>query len=146
MSWGKFGMVQATEFADRVREMIRHETNLVDHRMTWFLTSQSILFAAIGVVWGNDKEFLVLIATIGAIVALSFHVSLRASIKAVHGLEKYWLDHCEQLKLDPISEPPVNGLCQDQIGCVERNLFPWRLLPWFLGLMWVLVGGSAVMN
>jgi hypothetical protein len=136
-------MNSATEFADRIRNMIRHESILVNHRMTWFLTCQSILFAALSFAWGKDWLPVVL-STIGLVVCLSFHVSMCASIRAVQGLEQCWFEKCKELEIEPSSEPPVNGLYKTQIKSIEKILFPWRLLPWFLGLTWILIGGKFV--
>lgn len=138
-------MNSATEFADRIRDMIRHESILVNHRMTWFLTCQSILYAALSFAWKKDWLPVVL-TTIGMVVCLSFHVSFWASIRAVQGLEQCWLDKCKELEIEPSSEPPVNGLYKTQIKSIEKILFPWRLLPWFLCLTWILLCGIFVVG
>jgi len=133
-------MDSPTEFADRLREMIQHETELVNHRMTWFLTTQTLLFAAIGVVWEKDLLIQLTLVLVGSVVGISFHFSIQAAIRAVQRLEQCWLAKCEELKIDPQSEPPINGLYRTQIKPIERFLFPWRLLPWFLSAVWIFLG------
>jgi len=133
-------MDSPTEFADRLRGMIQHETELVNHRMTWFLTAQAVLFAALGVVWEKDLLIQLTLALVGLVVGVSFHVGIRAAIRAVQHLEQCWLEKCRSLQIDPRDEPPINGLYKGQIGSIEKFLFPWRLLPWFLSVVWLVLG------
>lgn len=133
-----------TDFADRIRQMIQHETELVNQRMTWFLTSQGIFFAALGVVWGEDLRLTLAIVVVGLVASVSTQVSVQAAIRAVQGLEQCWIDKARELEVDLDSVPPVNGLYRTQIRFHEKLLFPWRLLPWFLAMTWLVVGVMAV--
>ena len=133
-------MDSPTDFADRLRGMIQHETELVNHRMTWFLASQTLLFAAIGVVWEKNLLIQLTLALVGIVIGVSFHVSIQAAIRAVQRLEQCWLEKCNAWGIDPQAEPPINGLYRTQIKPIERFLFPWRLLPWFLSAVWVFLG------
>jgi hypothetical protein len=71
-------MNSPSEFAERIRAMIQREGDLVNHRMTWFLASQSILFAGLGLAWDKDVKFSIMIAVIGLAVCGSIHVSAQA--------------------------------------------------------------------
>lgn len=134
-----------TDFADRVRQMVQHETELVNHRMTWFLTSQGIFFAGLAVVWGKDLRFTLTIVVVGLVASVSTQVSVQAAIRAVQGLEQCWIDKAQELQVDLSSVPPVNGLYRTQIRLHEKLLFPWRLLPWFLAVTWLAVGVMAAL-
>jgi hypothetical protein len=133
-----------TNFADRVRQMVQHETELVNHRMTWFLTSEGVFFAALGVTWDKDLRLTLAIVVVGLVAAISTQVSVQAAIRAVQGLEQCWLDRAKELQVDLASVPPVNGLYQTQIKPYEKLLFPWRLLPWFLAVVWLALGIMAL--
>jgi len=45
---------RSDKYAIIVREMIRHENDLVNHRLTWFCQVQGLLFAALGVTLTKD--------------------------------------------------------------------------------------------
>ena len=126
-----------SDFADRIRSMIQREGDLVNHRMTWFLTSQTILFAGLGLAWGKDVNLSTIIAIIGLAVCASTRVSTQAAIRATADLEQCWIDRCEKFKIDQALEPPINGLNRAEVRLIEKIFFPWRFLPWFLGLAWV---------
>lgn len=45
----------AIKIADRIREMIKHENELINHRVTWLLVIQGFSYTAVGVAW--DSKF-----------------------------------------------------------------------------------------
>lgn len=85
----------------RIRAAIEHENTLVNHRLTWLLGSQTILFAGFGVVfavddgkrWSSDLSTLILLTAI-SFVAIVISVNIRRQInlaaKQLAHLDAWW--------------------------------------------------------
>lgn len=79
------------------REFIKHEDTLVDHRVTWLLTSQALLFTALGFLLSDGKEFagdkdkiIVTISFIGIVIAIaSITILFAASCAVIKNSPKY---------------------------------------------------------
>ena len=71
-----------------VRDMIQHEDNLLNHRLSWMLALQGLLVTALGVFWGKETPASWLIIGFGLISSLSFWYSLNISHKSIEGLKK----------------------------------------------------------
>jgi len=89
------------EYKD-LREKWTHEDNLINHRLGWLLTSQTILFAGYGVLLQKQQIpqervsfMLTLIAGLGAVTSALLLLSVVAAIVALFALRK-----CNQ-KLNP---------------------------------------------
>jgi hypothetical protein len=82
--------VAASEFHNReminwrrMRSIIEHENLLVNHRMTWLLTSQTILFAAYGVLYissGSNAKLEIVLLPLISICVLSIAICCFISI------------------------------------------------------------------
>jgi hypothetical protein len=80
------------EFEKTIRRMIFHEDELVNSRMSWLLTLEGFLFAALGFAWDKDHTrcLAVLLSIVGIVVALSGGVMLYCSNQAVIKLYGKW--------------------------------------------------------
>ena len=125
-----------------IRSLIQHENDLQNHRLTWLMTLQGLLFAALGFAWDkNDTRVLVVIFSIlGIAVSLSAWSALRLSNAAYETLESWWKAH----KPAEYAGPPIWGYRPDvPAGLLAKAtdrffwiLRPWRILPWTFGLGW----------
>ena len=77
-------------------EKLKFEHELLNRRVTWLLTSQTILFAAYGLADKDDPKiykFVETIPCIGLILSIAIFVGIIASIAAKTTI---WLDHKDE--------------------------------------------------
>jgi hypothetical protein len=81
-----------TNDAQIIREMIRHENDLIHHRITWFGTLQGLLFAALAFAWGKNNITILtyLLAMLGIVLSISTYYAIQASLKAIKTLREWW--------------------------------------------------------
>ena len=80
--------------AEVLRKMWQHEDTIANHRITWFTTTQGLLFAALALVVKGDFYFLkgvLVVVGIGS-CALTF-VSLLLGSHAKEKLNNWWHQH-----------------------------------------------------
>ncbi len=93
--------ISSNELYQLIREQIRHEDELVNHRLNWLLASQAFLFTALAVLITNAIPTNYIDATIaiwlpfgialtGILLNLSSFVGLRAAYKSLKALREYW--------------------------------------------------------
>jgi hypothetical protein len=117
------------ENVNKLREMICHENDLLNHRMTWMWTFQGFLFAALAFAWNVHKFPVVVFCFLGLVSSISFGYSFHIAHLAIGDLTI-------QAKRRENSEgTPVIG----REGHFTV-LLPWRLLPWIMGIVWVVLG------
>jgi len=91
---------------DRYCSQIDKEDELIDKRVNWLLTSQSILFAAVGLSGaGITKLFLPAVSLVGLFTALTIGVSVWAASRTLLWYQKKLIQIC----------PPEND---------QNNIFP----------------------
>lgn len=78
--------------AQVVREMIQHENDLINQRITWFGTLQGLLFAALAFAWGkaNTSILFFLLAILGILLSASTYYAVQSSLKAIKTLREWW--------------------------------------------------------
>lgn len=122
--------------AETLRKMWQHEDTIANHRLTWFNTTQGLLFAALALVL-RDKVIVlkpILVAVgLGSCILTFISVQLGAHAKAK--LQDCW----EKLK-DKHSYvgPPVVGFYM-RPGSLLGYLAPSNLLPVLFGGAWLFV-------
>ena len=118
-----------------VRAMIKHENELMNHRITWLSTLQGLLFAALGFAWDkHDAQVLVfIISIIGIVISISSITVLRAASGAISDLADWW----ENNKPEDYQGPGVIG--RRTTKSWQRLLYPWNLLPVLFTFAWLLV-------
>lgn len=87
---------QSDKYASIVREMIRHENDLVNHRLTWLCQVQGLLFAALGVTLTNDfsDEIAIrpILIFIGIAVSISSAIGLKSANYAINELKTDFIE------------------------------------------------------
>src|SRR3954467_13544460 len=79
--------------ADTIREMIKHEGDLVNHRISWLVTLQGLLFAALGFGWQTNKVLIGIIGALGIATSFSTWTVLRLGSLASYTLLTKWDDN-----------------------------------------------------
>lgn len=99
-------LVRFDEFKDqaladwkRIRAAIEHENTLINHRLTWLLTSQGFLFTGFGVVFSTLKPgdtnpyaviILSIIAALGMAISFKIFVDIEDAAKQLLDLDRWW--------------------------------------------------------
>lgn len=124
------------ENAQIIRSMIEHENILQNYRLTWLMTIQGLLFAALGFAWDKKdaRELIGILCLLGILVALSSWTALKLSRMALKNLQDWW----ETNKSKNYDGPPVVGL-KAKYNSIIWVLRPWRALPWLFMLGWVTI-------
>jgi len=122
-----------------IREMIRHESDFINHRLTWLAALQGFLIASLGVSLksGLPNRVTVLLAVVGIVSSLSVLVSMFCADRAIGRLREVWT-------------PPENYRGPGVIGHPgpgKRGLGRWKfVLPWFvLPVLFTLVWTSLLL-
>ena len=128
------------DYQNYIRQMINHEDTLINHRYTWMLVTQALLFAALGVFWPEKALLMkVIICIIGLLTCVSIGHSLRLSHRACTNLKKHWDDNNNNPNRD---FPPILGLKDKHI----QWLLPWKLLPPTIGVAWLIILAAIIIN
>ena len=119
--------------AEVIRQMIRHENDLMNHRLSWFNTLQGLLFAALAFSWDKpDSSGLVyMLCALGALLCLSTHYSLRGAVFAITRLRDWWDNHRDT----GYNGPDVIGRRPDRKSI--PLLRPYVLFPAAFGTAWL---------
>jgi hypothetical protein len=143
---------RSDKYASIVREMIRHENELINHRITWLCQIQGLLFAALGVSFTNDlcdKALLIqpILIFIGITVSISSAIGLIMAGLAIRELKKKFA-----IRYPNNRSPPIIGL---DLGEKKKDKFillyilkwlfwsfweillPWRILPILFISAWI---------
>jgi hypothetical protein len=136
------------------RRHIEHEDFLINHRMTWLLTMQGLLFTSLALLlphildfWNNSVGWIIfaalaVISCVGAYVSLLLHIGLKAAKLAIDRLECEWAefyggDVRDFVRIAGIGQnkPP---LLHEEYARQAKNK-SWNQLPWALGIAWILI-------
>jgi hypothetical protein len=127
--------VQLKEYADILREMVRHENELTNQRLTWMSTLNGLMLTGLGFIWGKpyDKQVIAVFCTLGIIVCLSGFLSLQIAEDSKFELLRLW----KEKEISPDKIPPVFGWVR--VNRLILPLLPWKVLPWSLIIAWVIL-------
>lgn len=132
---------RAAEYVGVIRQMIQHEDDLLNHRLTWMWTLEGLLFSAAGFVWKESLAPLIAIAIVGLLSCISIGYSLNRGLCAVRDLfgmaGTFKDDLPKTFKL-----PPTIGSRRRAI----EWLLPGRFLPWLFGMAWIGLVGLRLAN
>jgi hypothetical protein len=118
-----------------IRAMIVHEDDVTNHRLTWLVTLQGFLFAALG--FSVEKQKFLLIPTLsglGAATALSTLYHLWLSQCALRDLVRDWNENRSYE-----NGPPVIGYNTTE-RAIRSFPSPWFTIPVCLFVAWVVIG------
>jgi hypothetical protein len=132
--------VAALEYAKIIREMIRHEDDVLDQRFTWLCQIQGFLFAALAFAWKEPAaDYLVLLlCLLGSSVAITTWFSLRNVSKGQRILLEWW----DRNKPADYSAPDVyvrTVYPQNLWSSKIKYWAPWYILPLIFSLAWLTV-------
>ena len=125
----------------RIRTMIQHENDLLNHRIQWLLTINGFLLAATGAIIGKQGPEVALLidvfASVGIAVCFSFYFSLGIGRKGVGRLADTW-EHYRKLfyQNDEPSGCHQIGVLGWRSNPVASKLAPWYSLPFVFGVAW----------
>jgi hypothetical protein len=123
-------MADESELASAFREMIKHENDLVNHRLGWLMHGQTLLFGALAFAWEKAPMPLkLLFPVLGIALALSVWRAMVASRKALEELRTEWQRCRPKDAIDVI----VIGFCRKSS---TDFLFPWRIMPIIFASAW----------
>lgn len=121
------------QYWQRVRQMIEHENELINHRLTWLMTSQSILFGAVAILWEKDKVAVQLLCIVGFLVVASFGYSLFLANRAMWNLVDDWDRYASDHQTGEL--PPIYGLKKEW----PKWPYPWLFIPPVVAIAWFLL-------
>ena len=121
--------------AEILRVLIRHENDLTNHRTTWLLVSQGILFAAAAAFVKIHWFPAVVVGAVGIILAASIGQSLKNSYEARQSFKKsWWPQRLASTGYDAQDFPPLDGGVSG-VSAIKW-LFPWFVIPITLITAW----------
>ncbi len=130
------------EYASVIRELIQHENIITNHRLTWMLILEGILFAGAASFWKIHWAPLVVIASLGILTAVSVYHALWLSRRARNHLRQLYQ---HKLELHPELRQEIPPVVGDIPGLVTLSWAnPWRLIPWAIVVGWILLVISAL--
>lgn len=119
--------------AAAIREMIERKANATNHHLTWVVTLQGLLFAALSFAWRDGKDLIPILGGLGVLSSLSSLIVLRVAHLATGRLLAEWEWH----RPNDYEGPAVIGYF------VSNRLLalalPWFLLPLIFSLAWTAV-------
>lgn len=137
--------------AEIIRGMIKHENELVNHRITWLSHLQGLLFAALGFAWGKENAHWLVycFCLLGCFIALSSLISLEGADQAINDMVWWWDTH----KPKDFFGPDVIGLTNNGIMhrhgitmkvfsqkiAIRKEMYPWYLLPRLFIAAWLAI-------
>ena len=124
-------------YADRISEILRHENEVTNHRLTWLIATQAIMFAA-------SAEFLksylfptIVICLVGILTTWSFAYALISSFESRQHMRKLWQMRLKDNDLSTENFPPLDGAYSGNDSKVW--LLPWFFVPKLRLAAWVLL-------
>ena len=115
--------------------MVRHENELMNHRVLWLRTLQGLLFTALGFAWEKADAYALIyvFCATGAVVAISSQTVLNGAHQAIDQLRQWWEKN-----------RPADYHGPDVLGCSSPSklvvwLLPWRTLPGIFAAAWLVI-------
>jgi hypothetical protein len=140
--------VRPEQYTTVIREMIRHENDVTNHRIMWLLIGQGFIANAFVKAEGSGQSTDLMLSLVGILVTLSAFVMLYKSYQA-RGYLQFLGRQAKQGRLPeqhlPLMGWPgkrINGWWRDVwvcrwIGKTGDVLEPWLFLPCLFMFMWV---------
>lgn len=121
--------------AEIIRQMIRHEDDVINQRFTWLCQIQGFLFAALALAWKEPtaNQMALILWPLGFIVSVTSWFALKSARKAVANLVRWW----DENKAASYAGPDVFGRRVEPSW--RDYLRPWNILPILFCLAWLIV-------
>ena len=114
-----------------IRGMIQHEDQLLNHRLSWMWTLQSILLGSVVFLWSSQSALLVVIAFVGLTSCISIGYSIKRGMTATTDLLKLAKEIKGKFKGRVTFSPTIGSRSTAVVW-----LLPGNCLPWITGLSW----------
>lgn len=135
--------VELENIETRIRGMIQHENDLLNHRIQWFLVINGFLLAATATLLAKaipEIFMLRVLSGVGLAICISFYFSLGIGRRGVGRLSQMW-EHYRDLHYKIFRHEEPSG-CH-QVGVlgwranpIASRLAPWYALPIIFGSVW----------
>jgi len=129
-------------YGEALRTLVRQENDLTNHRTTWLLATQGILFGAASAVIKDYSVPTVVIGAVGILTAWSIGYALKNSEKSRLHLKALWRARLEKGGYAPDELPPLDGGYPDLKP--KKWLQPWNFIPRVAIGAWVVLIVYAV--
>ena len=120
------------KYSAEIRNLIKHENELISHRLGWLMATQSLLYVALAFFWSQGFEGVIIIALVGIFSCLSFGFALSFADKAIKQIRGKYTKELSKKGKDEEDYPPVIGY----EGASYPFLLPWNFLPWLHAIAW----------
>jgi len=125
---------QAADYLTVIREMIKHENELVNQRLSWLFTLQGLLFTATSFLWKATMLPVIVFSFVGIISCISIGYTLRRGLNAIKELLALKSDYKKPLPKNWIFPPTIGARSK-----AKEWILPAMLLPWVLGIAWIAI-------
>jgi hypothetical protein len=132
---------QAAGYLEVIRDMIKHENELVNQRLSWMFTLQGLLFGSVSFLWAANVLPTMVLGLVGLLSCVSIGYALARGLGAIKDLLAIAQDYKKSVPSN-ISLPPTIGSRRKAV----EWLIPARLLPWVLGLAWIAILAFRISN
>ena len=130
----RLSVEQAKDWQTEIRDLIKHENDLVNQRLGWLIQIQGLLFAALAFAWEKAPwPLTALLSFLGIATAISLSSILLIYSPAVREMRQWWVDHRPD---GAIEGPDIIGKWLPSSG-IARYLRPWRALPAIFIVAWI---------
>jgi hypothetical protein len=137
--------ISGIQYYQMIRSQIEHEDNLINQRVSWFVTAQAFLFTAYAIVlnaspqvrlqsFATQQEILFSLIPVVAIgVSILIYITIIAAMLAMANLRRMVKDHVD----DSTLLPPVQGYRQTFfLGQATPILIPFLfMISWIVLLL-----------
>ena len=121
------------EDAKIVRELIKQESDVSNHRLTWMVTLQGFLFASLSFAWDKGIALSAVLALLGVFSSASSLIALYVAHQATVKIIASW----EKNRPQDYDGPDVIGYFVE--GKLRTFAMPWFSLPFLLILAWLVI-------
>jgi len=125
--------MEMEKYSDEIRNLIKHENELVNHRLGWLMTAQALLYTALSLIWKSGFNEVLVIGLVGILSSLTFGYSLKFSDKAIGRLLSIYREQLKNKSKKEENYAPVIGY----EGKTTLIFLPWNFMPWLLVAAWV---------
>jgi hypothetical protein len=125
---------EACEHLSVYREMIKHENDLLDKRLGWLFTLQGFLFASFSFIWDKNYSAVIILCVLGITTCISIGYTLARGANATTDLVMSAINYKKALP-EKYKLPPIIGSKHK----ASEWLLPSRLLPWIMGISWIIL-------
>ena len=105
---------------------VMHENDLMNHRITWFITLQGLLFAALGFSWGKTgaKNLIIILGFLGILTSASSALVLWGGANSIEKL---------------LNESTITKALGRKAKWIEKCFYPWYTFPLLFAIAWSMI-------